>query len=249
MEVIFHILLHFDWRWVAFLNVDNDYGKDGQEQFRRKIEDSQICLAYSRGLNHYTNYTQVFKQIEAQNVKILIVFAPEWTAAKLIKSAIRLNVTNKVWIAGDAWSLNKRLPKEKGIRNVGTVLGVAEPAQAIPGFSDFISSFKSHTRCGNAGQQTFCNQVCNCSSLSAEDVITADPSFSFPVYSAVYAIAHALHSVLQCGAGTCNDSTKVYPYMVSIMTHNYRIHLIITCCECEQPLSCVNLIKHEKLDD
>ncbi|CAB1430939.1 unnamed protein product, partial [Pleuronectes platessa] len=214
VEVIFNILLHFDWRWVAFLNIDNDYGKDGQEQFRRKIEDSQICLAYSKGLNYYTNYTQVFKQIEAQRVNILIVFAPEWTAAKLIESAIQLNVTNKVWIAGDAWSLNKKLPKEKGIRNVGTVLGVAEPAQAIPGFSDFILSFKSHTHCGNEGQQTFCNQVCNCSSLSAEDIITADPSFSFPVYSAVYSIAYALHNVLKCGAGTCNDSTTVYPHMV-----------------------------------
>ncbi|XP_060930619.1 taste receptor type 1 member 1-like [Limanda limanda] len=214
VEVIFNILLNFDWRWVAFLNIDNDYGKDGQEQFRRKIEDSQICLAYSKGLNYYTNYTQVFKQIEAQRVNILIVFAPEWTAAKLIESAIQLNITNKVWIAGDAWSLNKKLPKMKGIRNVGTVLGVAEPAQAIPGFSDFISSLKTHTHCGDEGQQTFCNQVCNCSSLSAEDIIAADPSFSFPVYSAVYSIAYALHNVLQCGAGTCNDSTSVYPHMV-----------------------------------
>ncbi|XP_019944573.2 taste receptor type 1 member 1-like [Paralichthys olivaceus] len=214
VEVIFNILEHFNWRWVAFLNIDNDYGKDGQELFRSKIKDSQICLAYSKGLNHYTNYSQVFKQIEAQRVNILIVFAPEWTAEALIESAIRLNVTNKVWIAGDAWALNKRLPKEKGVRNVGTVLGVAEPAQMIPGFSDFILSFKSHTQCGHEGQQPFCNQVCNCNSLSAEDIITADPSFSFPVYSAVYAIAHALHSVLQCGAGTCNDSTAVYPHMV-----------------------------------
>uniref|UniRef100_A0A8D3E8U6 G-protein coupled receptors family 3 profile domain-containing protein n=1 Tax=Scophthalmus maximus TaxID=52904 RepID=A0A8D3E8U6_SCOMX len=214
VEVIVNIILHFDWRWVAFLNIDNDYGKDGQEVFRKLIRDTEICLAYAKGLNHYTDYSQIFQQIEAQRVNILIVFAPEWTAEALIESAIRLNVTNKVWIAGDAWSLNKRLPKKKGIRNIGTVLGVSEPAQKIPGFGDFIYSSKSRTRCEDKEQQRFCNQVCNCSGLSAEEVIAADPSFSFPVYSAVYTIAHALHGVLRCGADTCHNNVTVYPHMV-----------------------------------
>ncbi|XP_071331862.1 taste receptor type 1 member 1-like isoform X2 [Trachinotus anak] len=214
IEVIVNIILHFNWRWVAFLNVDDDYGNDGRELFIKKIKDTEICLAYTKGLNHYTDHSQIFKQINAQKVHVIIVFAPEWTAEPLIESAIQLNVTNKVWIAGDAWSLNKKLPKEKGIRNIGTVLGVSEQAVTIPGFSDFIYSSKSQTHCENEGQQKFCNQVCNCSYLDPEDIIAADPSFSFPVYSAVYAIAYALHSVLQCGAGTCNDNITVYPHMV-----------------------------------
>ncbi|KAF0036445.1 hypothetical protein F2P81_011757 [Scophthalmus maximus] len=214
VEVIVNIILHFDWRWVAFLNIDNDYGKDGQEVFRKLIRDTEICLAYAKGLNHYTDYSQIFQQIEAQRVNILIVFAPEWTAEALIESAIRLNVTNKVWIAGDTWSLNDMLPREKGIKNIGTVLGVSQSIVTIPGFSDFIYSSKRRTHCGIARRQTFCNQVCNCSSLSAEDLISTDPSFSFPVYSAVYAVANALHNVLQCGADQCNDSITVYPHMV-----------------------------------
>ncbi|KAI9530980.1 hypothetical protein NQZ68_000471 [Dissostichus eleginoides] len=48
--------------------------------------------------------------------------APDWTAEALIESAIQLNFTNKVWIADEEWSLNKNLPKIKGIRNIGTVL-------------------------------------------------------------------------------------------------------------------------------
>ncbi|KAM4562518.1 taste receptor type 1 member 1-like [Odontesthes bonariensis] len=214
IEVVFKILQHFNWRWVSFLYSDGDYGKDGLDLFIKKIKDTDICLAYTKDLNPNTDYPQMFRQMELFRVNIIIVFAPEWTAEALIKSAIKLNVTNKVWIAGDAWSLHKELPKEKGIRNIGTVLGVAEPKMTIPGFSDFIYSSKAHTHCENAEQEMFCNQICNCSTVSAEDIITADPSFSFPVYSAVYAIAHALHAVLQCGAGKCNNSITVYPHMV-----------------------------------
>uniref|UniRef100_A0A3Q3AN55 G-protein coupled receptors family 3 profile domain-containing protein n=1 Tax=Kryptolebias marmoratus TaxID=37003 RepID=A0A3Q3AN55_KRYMA len=204
IEVVLKILQEFDWRWVAFLYIEDDYGRDGQDLFIKEIESTDICLAYTKGLDPSTNYPQMFRQLKSLTVNVYIVFAPEWTAEALIKAAINQNVTNKVWIAGDAWSLHKQLPKEKGIRNIGTVIGIAEPVLPIPGFQDFISAFKGHS----------CNQNCNCSDVTADDIINADPSFSFPVYSSVYAIAHALHAVLQCGAGKCNNSTKVYPHMV-----------------------------------
>ncbi|MEQ2160381.1 hypothetical protein GOODEAATRI_033249 [Goodea atripinnis] len=81
----------------------------------------------------------------------------------------------------------------------------------VPGFGDFIRSAEG--QCGYNGQQMFCNQISNCSDWSANDILEADPSFSFPVYSAVYAIAHALHKTLQCGEGGCNNITA-YPKMV-----------------------------------
>ncbi|KAM9350332.1 taste receptor type 1 member 1-like [Symphorus nematophorus] len=214
IEVIVKIILHFNWRWVAFLNSGDDFGKDGLEMFIKTIKDTDICLAYTKGINVNTNHSQMFKQIEAQKIGVIIVFTTKMTAEELIESAIQLNITNKVWIAGDTWSLNQRLPKEEGIKNIGTVLGVSQPVVEIPGFNDFIYSAKSQTHCKNAEQHMFCNQVCNCSSLSAEDIFAIDPTFSFPVYSAVYAIAHALHNVLQCGAGRCNGNITVHPHMV-----------------------------------
>lgn len=216
INAIVAIIQHFNWRWVAFLNSDNEYGIDGVELFIKKIKDTEICLAYTKSLNDNTNYALMFKQIESQKIGIIVVFAPKMTVEDLIESAIKLNVTSKVWIADEGWSLNKKLPKKKGIENIGTVLGVSQPVMTIPGFSDFIYSSKSQTHCENAEEDILCNQVCNCSSVSAEDVITADPSFSFPVYAAVYATAHALHNTLQCATGRCDDNTTVFPHMVSI---------------------------------
>ncbi|KAL3974274.1 taste receptor type 1 member 1 [Sarotherodon galilaeus] len=214
IDVIVRILQKFNWRWVAFLNSDDDYGNDGLDLFAQKIKDTEICLPYSKGLSDSTNYSQTFKQIEAQQINVIIVFAPENSVEPLIESAVLLNVTNKVWIAGDAWALNKKLPKMKGIKNIGTVLGVAEPVVTIPGFSEFLHSSKAQLHCKYAEQDKFCNQKCNCSCMNPEDILAADPSYSFAIYSAIYAIAHALHNTLQCGADKCNSNITVYPYIV-----------------------------------
>ncbi|KAM4563642.1 taste receptor type 1 member 1-like [Odontesthes bonariensis] len=223
--VIVTIVQHFNWSWVAFLNSDDDYGIDGLGLFMQRTKDTKICLAYTTGLNANTNYSQIFKHIERARVHVIVVFAPEVVAEALIKSAIQLNITNKVWIASDAWSLNKRIPKMKGLGNIGTVLGVSQPVVTIPGFNDFIRSSKSQIQCLNDGRQKFCNQVCNCSRWSAEDILDADPSFSFPVYSAVYAIAHALHNILKCGQGGCNNIT-VYPNLVLAELQNSNFTLL-----------------------
>ncbi|XP_014834552.1 PREDICTED: taste receptor type 1 member 1-like, partial [Poecilia mexicana] len=214
IEIVLMILKEFNWRWVSFLHIDDDYGRDGRDLFINIIEKTEICLAYTKGLDTYTNYTKLFQIVEPLGVNVTIVFAPEWTAEALIKAAIEHNVTNKVWIAVDAWSLHKKLPKEDGIRKIGTVVGIAEPLITIPGFSDFIRSFTAQSQQEDANKGKFCNQVCNCTSVTAEDIINADPSFSFSVHTAVYAIAHALHTVLQCGAGKCNRNTKVQPHMM-----------------------------------
>ncbi|XP_061592485.1 taste receptor type 1 member 1-like [Cololabis saira] len=220
IKMVVKILQYFGWRWVSFLYIDDDYGSDGRYLFLKEINDTDICLAYSKGLDDNTDYHKVLRQIEFLGVNVVIVFAAEWTAERLIRSAIQHNI-NKVWIAGDGWSLHKKLPKEKGIEKIGTVLGVAERIVPVPGFRDFLHSFKTKIWYGDV-EQTSCNQNCSCSSVTAEDVIAADPSFSFPVYAAVYAIAHALHNVLQCGAGRCNRSITAHPQMVS-MENNYFI--------------------------
>ncbi|XP_068997050.1 taste receptor type 1 member 1-like [Embiotoca jacksoni] len=226
IEVIINIILHFNWLWVAFLNSSGDYGIDGRELFIKSIKDTEICLAYSKSVNSNTNYSQVFKQIEEQKINVIIVFVPKMTAEVLIKSAVQLNVTNKVWIAGDTWSLNKDLLKMKGIKNIGTVLGVAQPVVSLPGFNDFIYSTKSQPLCENTERNMFCNQAFNYSGRNPDNIISADPSFSFPVYSAVYAIAHALHNVLQCGAVKCNGNITVFPHMVLAELRNSNFTLL-----------------------
>ncbi|KAJ0064756.1 hypothetical protein NL108_012995, partial [Boleophthalmus pectinirostris] len=212
VEVIVDILLYFKWHWVAFLNSSDAYGKDGLDLFRKRIVDTGICVAYNEMVDFQTNATKIIKLLEERKVNVIVVFVPEGTAEYLIGAVTSLNITKKVWLAVDAWSLNKKLPKMQRIKNIGTVLGVAQSSVHIPGFKEFIYSTKTPCQ-REAGEM--CNQDCrDCEGITAEDIILADPSYSYNVYSAVYAIAHALHNVLQCGGGVCQKNRTVPHYKV-----------------------------------
>lgn len=176
----------------------------------------------------------MFKQIENQNIGVIIVLVVEWAAEALITSALQLNVTDKVWIAGDAWSLNKNLLKLKGIESIGTVLGISNPLVAIPGFSHFISSTWRRRQCKHEEDRTFCNQACSCGGFTAQELIADDPSFSFAVYSAVHAVARALHQILRCRLEGCMKDITVYPHMVriQIVCVHYILQVFLFCNFC-----------------
>lgn len=221
--MIVSIVQHFKWSWVAFLNGDTDFGIDGRELFIKRIKDTEICLAYTKDVNINTDFYQMFNQIEAQKIQTIIVFAPQMIAEAVVGSAIKLNITKKVWIADDGWSLNKKLPKEKGIKKIGTVVGVSQPTITIPGFNNFIYSAKNKNCCENT--DSFCSQVCNCS-VSAKEITEADPSYSFFVYSAIYAVAQAIHKALQCENGRCKHNITVHPHMVSIQIITQLLYVL-----------------------
>ncbi|MED6253124.1 hypothetical protein ATANTOWER_022796 [Ataeniobius toweri] len=105
----------------------------------------------------------------------------------------------------------------EGVRTIGTVIGVAQLVLPPTGFDDLIYS----TKCQMPKEHRICNQDCDCSNLIPEDIISMDHTFSFPIYSSVFAIAHALHNVLQCGAIRCNHDFKVQPYTVSKKANSY----------------------------
>ncbi|XP_072306333.1 taste receptor type 1 member 1-like [Eucyclogobius newberryi] len=213
IEAIVTVILHFRWHWVAFLNSHGEYGTDGANLFMKQIKSTEICLAYNKEVDLLTNYSEIINQIKNQRINVIIVFTLARQAKLLIKEALSLKV-KMVWIATDAWAFNREIMEMPNIDSIGTVIGIVAPEPDIQGFDYFVSSLKKERAHCEVGEERLCNQVCNCDGLRTEDIIGADPTYSFPVYVAVNVIAHALHNLLQCDSGQCNTNMTVYPYMV-----------------------------------
>ncbi|XP_066500895.1 taste receptor type 1 member 2.2 [Hoplias malabaricus] len=218
IDIIIHIINWFDWNWVAFIGSKDDYSLDGLSIFDRYTRIHNICLAYQETLSVDSNYEVTLQKIDKLNIRVIVVFSTESVATKLIQTAIKVNIRNKVWIAGEGWSMNTLLSQEPGIQNIGKIFGITEKFVTLPRFEEFIYETRINS-IGDEGQphsddnKIKCNQVCdNCTLLGAAEILNASSTYSFPVYAAIYSIAHALHNVLQCNATGCNKNIPVYPF-------------------------------------
>ncbi len=221
IDMIIHIIRWFGWNWVAFLGSQDDYSEDGLRIFNKYISNTGICLAYQEAFSQRTNYSLTLTKIDMLNINVIVIFAVPKYASNIIKAAITNNIRDKVWIASESWAMNKQLPREPGIGEIGTVIGITERLLTLPGFNDFIYKERGVINAYSAdsdvqSESKTCNQDCDyCTSLTAQEIINENPTFSFGIYAAIYTIARALHNVLQCDMNECQKNITVKPYMVS----------------------------------
>ncbi|XP_062396165.1 taste receptor type 1 member 1-like [Sardina pilchardus] len=213
IELIIHIIEHFNWNWVAFIGSKSANSQDGLQLFKEMIHDKDISLAYHELLSAKSQLNTTFENIDKLKINAIVLFIEPHFGESILSSAIELNFHGKVWITSDAWSMNQ-LSKRHGTGSISTIIGVTPTAVPFPGFNEFIYHSKHRAESVHS-PEGFCNQACdNCSSVSSEDVINENPTYSFPIYSAVYTMAMALHNVLQCNHSGCNKTHTVYPYML-----------------------------------
>uniref|UniRef100_A0A673KZI7 Taste receptor, type 1, member 2, tandem duplicate 2 n=1 Tax=Sinocyclocheilus rhinocerous TaxID=307959 RepID=A0A673KZI7_9TELE len=154
IEMIIHIIRWFGWNWVAFLGSQNNYSSDGLNLLNKYISNTGICLAYQEAFSQRANYSLTLKKIDMLNINVIVVFAVPQYAVNIIKTAIAENIRDKVWIESESWAINQQLPREPGIGNIGTVIGIRD-----------------------------CYLFCDyCPLLTAEEIINENPSFSFAIY-------------------------------------------------------------------
>nr|XP_015192572.1 PREDICTED: taste receptor type 1 member 1-like [Lepisosteus oculatus] len=221
--LIVRLLRMFKWNWVAFIGGDSDYSRDALQFFSEEIPSANICLAYQGTVTRTApEIDEMIDVIDDLQIGVIVLFAEQSDVTLFIQQAVKRNVRNKVWIASEAWSLNQQLLSSAGIDSIGTVIGITiQGLGTLPGFKEFVSRTMTRRKTQTCPSEQrvspmeTCNQLCpQCSGVTPQDIINEDPTYSFSIYSAVYAIAHSLHQALQCSVNGCSGSGPVYPYMV-----------------------------------
>lgn len=228
------ILVRFNWTWIALLGSDNSYGIQGMQGLSQQASLYNVCIAYQAVIPAATDKTKQYMQDMVKNilktkVNTIVVFANKRRAAGFFPFVIDQNVTGKVWIGTEDWSVASTVSSIPGISTIGTVLGVAVQYTEFRGFEDFErlsvprlkeiglnSPFKHSVPCM---QNTKLYEIAiQGFSMSQYDVVS-----SFNVYKAVYAVAHALHNILHCDSGLC-QKYNVQPWEVSAFRE--KTHLL-----------------------
>lgn len=220
VEVILNLLQRFQWTWVAIVGSDDVYGRQGVQDLNTLASKNGICIAY-QGLIPYSTDTTVVKQMVANiiqtRVKATVVFSAYLNARIFFQEVINANITDFVWIGSESWSMDTQIIALTSNKRIGLVLGVAVGQVYFPKILQFETDYVTAPKMKSMGKNG-CNQVCQaCQAFTLQTMPIATQfamSVSFNVYSAVYAIANALHDLLDCESGQCSNNT-FYPWQVS----------------------------------
>ncbi|XP_068173994.1 vomeronasal type-2 receptor 1 [Antennarius striatus] len=135
------LVLHFGWTWVGTIASGDDYGKYGIKAFKDLVEEAGVCIAFSETLpkgNSPDDIQRIVQTIVESTAKIIVVFSSDVDLSPLIPELIQHNVTNRTWIASEAW-ITSALIMEPGVSAVlGGTLGFAIKRADIPGLQDFL---------------------------------------------------------------------------------------------------------------
>ncbi|KAM7413380.1 hypothetical protein PAMA_020666 [Pampus argenteus] len=130
------LVLHFGWTWVGTIAADDDYGKYGIKDFKEQVEDAGVCISFSETLPKVISPESIQRIVQVvveSTAKIIVVFSSDVDLSPLIQELLNNNVTNRTWIASEAW-VTSALINQPGVSSVlGGTLGFGVKRADIPG--------------------------------------------------------------------------------------------------------------------
>nr|XP_033952762.1 extracellular calcium-sensing receptor-like [Pseudochaenichthys georgianus] len=254
---IAQIAIRLNWTWIGAVIANNDYGHVAIKVFQEETQGAGVCLAFIETLqreNIVMDARRAALTIQASTAKVILIFTWYTDVRELFLQLANINVTDKQFLASEAWSTSSNLLQDPITSKVASgVLGVAIRSSAIPGFEHFLRSLNPSLRPDDKFLWEFWEMVFGCSP-GASPLSTNSPSptdrlsqkaslppcsgresleevqnlftdtsqlrVTYNVYLAVYASAHALHSLLSCPnrdsspgniSSTCSSPKQIKP--------------------------------------
>ncbi|XP_073709564.1 extracellular calcium-sensing receptor-like [Misgurnus anguillicaudatus] len=217
-----YIVKHFGWTWVGAVNSDNDYGNNGMAIFLNTAQEEGICVEYSFYRTEPEKLQKVVNIIKHSTAKVIVAFLSRVEMVYLLEQLSIQNITGPQMIGVEAWITAKSLITPKSFHVLGGSLGFAVRKIDIDGFSDYVikafwdTAFQCSEGDGNSSQdEVNCSRYQDLLVLKKYNEDVPEQRYSSNVYKAVYAVAHALHSLLKCKKQKgCEKDLTIQPQQV-----------------------------------
>ncbi|XP_070987139.1 extracellular calcium-sensing receptor-like [Oncorhynchus clarkii lewisi] len=217
------------WVWVGLVSEDDDYGKFGVQLLLQELQGSGVCVAYSEVLPKVPSKRKIrhiVDTIRGSTARVVVAFVGfTGHSGALMEEVVRQNITDKQWIASEAWVTYSTIASPKNMPSLAGTIGFALKKADIPGLGPFLTRLhpdgdyqKSDPFLRELWEEMFgCSLGVDLSvTLSSRRQCTgseviregesqyADVSqlrASYNVYKAVYAIAYAIQDMMACRPG------------------------------------------------
>nr|XP_009291944.1 olfactory receptor C family, g5 isoform X1 [Danio rerio] len=217
-----YIVKYFGWSWVGAVNSDNDYGNNGMAIFLKTAQEEGICVEYS--VKFYRTEPEklqkVVETMKRSTTKIIIAFLSRVEMVNLLEELSIQNISGFQVIGVEAWTTAKSLITPNSFHILGGSLGFAVRKIDTEGFLDYVikSFWDSAFPCliVNSSQlKVNCSSYKDLLVLKNDNEDVPEQRYASNVYKAVYAVAHSLHSLLNCKEKKgCQKNLTIQPYQM-----------------------------------
>uniref|UniRef100_A0A3Q1BIN3 G-protein coupled receptors family 3 profile domain-containing protein n=2 Tax=Amphiprion ocellaris TaxID=80972 RepID=A0A3Q1BIN3_AMPOC len=239
------LVKHFGWTWVGAIRTNDDYGNNGMATFIEIAQQLDICLEYSVSFFRTDPSDKIQKMIEiikASTSRVIVAFLSHMDMDVLIHELSHHNLTGYQWVGSESWIFDSQIAAIDEHHILDGAIGLSIPKAHVSGLKAFMMNVKPLNSSNNKMFTEFWETLFSCkfnqSKSSAEiqrdctgqeDLTGVQNSFTdmslMPifnnVYKGVYAVAHALHSMLSCNK-TCTKDLQLDP--ITILQHIQNIH-------------------------
>ncbi|XP_074496916.1 extracellular calcium-sensing receptor-like [Sebastes fasciatus] len=235
-QAMARLAIHFRWTWMGAVIINNDYGHLAIQAFQEKTQGKGVCLEFIETVHRETivsDARRVALTIQASTARVILIFCWYTDARTILLELAKRNVTDRQFLASEAWSTSGDLLQDLAIYKVATgVLGVAIRSATIPGFQNYLRSLHPIRRPDDEFLKEFWEKEFGCTPCSGTESLegvqnpftdTSQLRVAYNVYLAVYAAAHALHSLLSCNRSTCSSPKHIKP--IELLQHLNKVNV------------------------
>ncbi|XP_030599848.1 extracellular calcium-sensing receptor-like [Archocentrus centrarchus] len=210
----------FGWTWVGAVRSDNDYGNNGMATFITAASQEGVCVEYSVAISRTDSseeVARVVKVIRSGSARVLVAFLAQGEMDILLEEALKQNLTGLQWVGSESWITASHLADKRYSGILTGSLGFAIRKTKIAGLQEFLLQVNPSQEPQNNLLREFWETTFGCSfqsSLPGQSQCSGSERLgdinnpftdvsqlriSNNVYKAVYAVAHAMHNMLNCG--------------------------------------------------
>ncbi|XP_049431940.1 extracellular calcium-sensing receptor-like [Epinephelus fuscoguttatus] len=237
------LVKHFGWTWVGAISNKNDYGINGIATFIQAAQEEDVCVEYHVAFEQTGPLHELSKVVETvkySTSKVIVAFMSHREVNVLATELYKQNITGLQWVGSDAWITDHSLTDSEGHSILVGSLGFTVSKAQIPGLEEHLRQLHPSQFPDSQFVRDFWEDVFDCTlndtantqrklcsgneSLQNVESYFTDVSelrFTNNVYKSVYAVAHALHSLVTCEEqrgpflnGSCADTKNIQPWQV-----------------------------------
>uniref|UniRef100_A0A674BUU9 Extracellular calcium-sensing receptor-like n=1 Tax=Salmo trutta TaxID=8032 RepID=A0A674BUU9_SALTR len=201
-----HLIRHFGWTWIGAVRSDSDYGNNGMAAFLQAAQEEGI----------YQHDLHIFSLSKVSTAQVVVAFVASGDMRNLLEEMDRLPSPPRQWIGSETWVTD---PDMLRFGLCAGAIGFGIQRSVIPGLRDFLLDLSPQkvsnsplltefwegafgcrlgigTSTGVGVEEKVCDGSEDIQQLQAPYTDTSQLRVTNMVYKAVYAIAHAIHSIV-----------------------------------------------------